>query len=75
MKALNELYQLVRNATGQTPAPDATYKIKDIVLQYEIVTQLDVARNISEEYQRMVLLYDRVIRTSGSFSQIQLSCS
>ena len=52
------------NATGQTPTPDATYKIKDIALEYDIVTQLDLARNISEEYQRMVLLYDRVIRHS-----------
>ena len=55
-------YGKVVHASGRTPTPDATYKIEDIALEYEIVTQLDVARNISEEYKRMVLLYDRVIR-------------
>ena len=43
-------------------SPDATYKITDISLEYEIVTQPDLARHISDEYQSMVLLYDRVIR-------------
>ena len=55
-------YGKVIYAAGQTPNPDATYDIKDISLEYEIVTQLDLARNISEEYQRMVLLYDRVVK-------------
>ena len=55
-------YGKVINATRETPNPDATYEIKDISLEYEIVTQLDLARNISEEYQRMVLLCDRVVR-------------
>ena len=41
---------------------DATYKITDISLEYEIVTQPNFARHISDEYQSMVLLYDRVIR-------------
>ena len=50
-------YGKVIVASLQTPTPDATYKIKE----YEIVTQPDLARNISEEYQNMVLLYDRVI--------------
>ena len=43
-------------------SPDATYKITDISLEYEIVTQPNLARHISDEYQSMVLLYDRVIR-------------
>ena len=43
-------------------SPDATYKITDISLEYEIVTQPDLVRHISDEYQSMVLLYDRVIR-------------
>ena len=43
-------------------SPDATYKITDISLEYEIVTQPDLGRHISDEYQSMVLLYDRVIR-------------
>ena len=57
----NEYGKVICGA-GQTPTPDATYEIKGISLEYEIVTQLDLARNISEEYQRMVLLYDRVVR-------------
>ena len=40
-------------------SPDATYKITDISLEYEIVTQPNLARHISDEYQSMVLLYDR----------------
>ena len=38
------------------------YKITDISLEYEIVTQPNLARHISDKYQSMVLLYDRVIR-------------
>ena len=43
-------------------SPDAKYKITDISLEYEIVTQPNLARSIAGEYQNMVLLYDRVIR-------------
>ena len=43
-------------------SPDAMYKITDIFLEYEIVTQPNLARHISGEYQSMVLLYDRVIQ-------------
>ena len=50
------------NASKQVPTPDATYKIDDIILEYEIITQLDLAKNISEEYQSMVLLYNRILR-------------
>ena len=31
-------------ASGKAPTPGATYKIKDITLEYEIVTQLDLAK-------------------------------
>ena len=41
---------------------DAMYKITDISLEYEIVTQPNLARHISNEYQSMVLLYDRILR-------------
>ena len=41
---------------------DATYKITDISLEYEIVTQPNLARHISDEYQSMVLLYERLLR-------------
>ena len=43
-------YGKVINAMVQVPTPDAMYKIKDIALEYEIVTLLDLAQNISEEY-------------------------
>ena len=42
--------------------PDAKYMITDISLEYEIVTQPDLARSISSEYQHMTLLYDRILR-------------
>ena len=41
---------------------NATYKITGISLEYEIVTQPDPSRHISDEYQSMVLLYDRILR-------------
>ena len=43
-------------------SPDAKYKITDISLEYEIVTQPDLARSIKDEYQSMALLYDRILR-------------
>ena len=43
-------------------SPDAKYKITDISLEYEIVTQPDLTRSIKDEYQSMVLLYDRILR-------------
>ena len=43
-------------------APDATYKITDISLEYEIVTQPDLVRSIKVEYDEMVLYYDRILR-------------
>ena len=39
-----------------------TYKITDISLEYEIITQPDLARSIRSEYQHMALLYDRILR-------------
>ena len=41
---------------------DAESKITDISLEYEIVTQPTLAKYISDEYQNMALLYDRVLR-------------
>ena len=43
-------------------APDAKYKITDISLEYEIVTQPDLVRSIRFEYQQMALLYDKILR-------------
>ena len=36
----------------------------DISLEYDIVTQPNLARDIRSEYDEMVLLYDRVIQHS-----------
>ena len=38
------------------------YKITDISLEYEIVTQPDLTRSIRSEYDNMVLYYDRILR-------------
>ena len=43
---------------------DATYKITDMSLEYDIVTQPELARSIRSEYDKMVLLYNRVIQHS-----------
>ena len=43
-------------------SPDATYKITDIFLEYETVTQPDLVTSIRSEYQHMALLYDRILR-------------
>ena len=40
------------------------YKITGISLEYDIVTQPELARSIRSEYDKMVLLYDRVIQHS-----------
>ena len=51
-----------RVINSSVASPDAKYKITDISLEYEIVTQPDLARSIRSEYQSMVLLYDRILR-------------
>ena len=43
---------------------DSTYKITDISLEYDIVTQPDLVGSIRSEYDGMALLYDRVIQHS-----------
>ena len=55
-------YNQVIKSTVSLKVPDAKYKIIDISLEYEIVTQPDLARSIRSEYQRMALLYDRILR-------------
>ena len=53
----------VINSTVESPkTPDAKCSITDISLEYEIVTQPTLAKHISDEYQNMALLYDRVLR-------------
>ena len=43
-------------------SPDAKYEISNISLEYEIVTNPTLARSIKTEYDKMALLYDRVLR-------------
>ena len=53
----NDYNRVIKSAVV---SPDATYKITNISLEYDIVTQPDLARFIKAEYDKMVLLYDRV---------------
>ena len=58
----NDYNQVIKSAVLSPKVPDAKYKITDISLEYEIVTQPDLARSIRSEYQSMALLYDRILR-------------
>ena len=51
-----------RVINSSVASSDAKYKITDISLEYEIVTQPDLTRSIRSEYQSMALLYDRILR-------------
>ena len=57
----NDYNRVIKSAVSPK-VPDAKYKITDISLEYEIVTQPDLARSIRSEYQHMALLYDRILR-------------
>ena len=54
--------RVIKSTVSSPKVPDAKYKIADISLEYEIVTQPDLARSIRFEYQHMILLYDRILR-------------
>ena len=58
----NDYNRVTKSAVSSPKVPDAKYKITDISLKYEIVTQLDLTRSIRSEYQSMALLYDRILR-------------
>ena len=60
----NELKFKDYNQVIKSSKTNATYKITDISLEYDIVTQLELAGSIRSEYDKMVLLYDRVIQHS-----------
>ena len=60
----NDYGQVIKSGVSSPKVPDATYKITDISLEYEFVTQPDLARSIRSEYQHMALLYDRILRHS-----------
>ena len=57
----NDYNRAIKSAVA---SPDAMYNITDISLEYDIVydivTQPDLERFIKAEYDKMVLLYDRV---------------
>ena len=58
-------YEITFNEYGRVikaAKADATYKISDISLEYDIVTHDNLAQSIRLEYQSMVILYDRVLR-------------
>ena len=62
----NDYNRVIKSAVSSPKVPDAKYKITDISLEYEIATQPDLARSIRSEYQHMALLYDRILRHTGS---------
>ena len=59
----NDYNRVIKSAVS-TPKTDTTYKITDISLEYDIVTQPELTRSIRSEYDKMVLFYDRVIQHS-----------
>ena len=56
---LNNYNQVINSTVA---SPDAKYKITDISLEYEIVSQPTLARSIKAEYDEMVLFYNRALR-------------
>ena len=58
----NDYNQVTKSAVSSPKVPDVKYKITNISLEYEIVTQPNFARSIRSEYQYMALLYDRILR-------------
>ena len=58
----NNYNQVTRSGVSPSKVPNAKYKVTDISLEYEIVTQPDLARSIRSEYQHMAFLYDRILR-------------
>ena len=58
----NDYNQITKSGVSSPIVPDTKYKITDISLEYEIVTQPDLTRSIRSEHQQMALLYDRILR-------------
>ena len=55
----NDYNQVIKSAVASS---DAKHEISNISLEYEIVTQPTLTKFITDEYQNMDLLYDRVLR-------------
>ena len=60
--SFNDYNRVTKSAVSSPKVPDAKYKTTDISLEYEIVTQPDLARSVRSEYQHIALLYDRILR-------------
>ena len=58
----NDYNRVTKSGVSSPKVPDVKYKITDISLEYEIVTQPNLARSIRSEYQHMALLYHRILR-------------
>ena len=58
----NDYNRVIKSTVSSPKVPGAKYNITDISLEYEIVTQPDLARSIRSEYQSMALLYDIILR-------------
>ena len=58
----NDYNRVTKSGVSSPKVPDAKYKITDISLECEIVTQPNLARSIRSEYQHIALLYDRTLR-------------
>ena len=58
----NDYNRVTKSGVSSPKVPNAKYKITEISLEYEIVTQPDLARSTRSEYQHMTLLYDRILR-------------
>ena len=58
----NDYNRVTKSRVSSPKVPDAKYKITDISLEYEIITQPNLTRSIWSEYQSMALLYDRILR-------------
>ena len=55
----NDCNRVIKSAVA---SPDAKYEISNISSEYEIVTQPTLARSVKAEYDKVVLLYDRILR-------------
>ena len=58
----NDYNRVTKSAVSSPKVPDVKYKITDISLEYETVTQPDLARSIRSEYQHIALFYDRILK-------------
>ena len=56
---VNDYNRVIKSAVA---SPDAKYVISNISSEYEIVTQPTLTKHISDKYQHMELLYDRILR-------------